>query len=163
MELQERFRNGGFNDGCSGRRRRQKWRFDLCPQMQWRPKYVRISNTALRSMLKKLARSNDDIKETLDTIRREEVLLEDQWEKDFQYWDCFFNLKKVLRQGHRADNTKKRFGNSISTDGIGLSAIVESRKSPLDQSILKLRDKMKESKSLLLFFFFLSGFFCYIW
>ena len=37
-----------------------------------------------RSMLKKLARNNERIKEAFAAIEREEDLLEDQWEKDFQ-------------------------------------------------------------------------------
>jgi transposase len=149
IELQDRFVNGEFEDDRSGgRRRKRKWRFNMCPQMHWRPKYLQISTTALKAMLNKLARSNKDIKETLAAIKREEGLFESQWEKDFQYWDRFFNLRTVLRQVHRVEKTKKRFGNSVSTDGIGVSACIETKKNSLDLSIIRLRDKIKEKKNL---------------
>ena len=100
IELQERFRNGGFNDGCSGRRRKQKWTFELCPQMNWRPKYLSISNTALRYMLGKLARRNDEIKETRDinaAINILNLFLELCHAGTRAWYSCKSSFRKFLR------------------------------------------------------------------
>ena len=53
----------------------------------------------------------------------------------------------MLRHGHRVDSIKKILENSISTDGIGLSAITETRKSHFEEFILELRDTTKELRS----------------
>jgi hypothetical protein len=119
-DLRERWLN---NISTPGVKKKQQWTFSMCPQMNWRPKHIHITSTALKALLEKLARHHPKLKLVLDecTKKQENEDDDDEWSKNFIVWDALFNLNRVMRQKHLADPTALRFANFISTDGVSVS------------------------------------------
>ena len=146
------------------RRKKQKWTFDLCPQKVYRPNYIQISSCALKEMVQDLSKSHPSIKEALEQVTQE--IQEDnahferigiheesdiaKWVTDNRYWSKFFNLKKVLHSAYlhprnflsdQAPN--KRFGNSIKTDGVGMSASLQRKVIGKEEHMCDLNEEIR--------------------
>jgi hypothetical protein len=135
IELQDQFQRGEVSMKKFGKSR---WTFSLVPQMEWRPKHIIISSTALKFLLLHLAKSHTHIKSIilgLDRIEDDSV-----WEKNFRAWDSLFKTKNVLKGTGRRNNGTLRFGNSISTDGVSVSAVTEKMKSHRQCCMIRMSD-----------------------
>lgn len=139
--LQQRFRNGEF-EGKKSILGRQKWTFCLCPQMAWKPKHIHISSTAVKTMVEQLAKKYPYIRKIVDDC----PALDDYTNK-YYYWKSIFNMKRVLKKKHMKDQKKLRFGCSICTDGVSVSAVIDTVKSDLECTIIHLQDDMNYVKA----------------
>ena len=177
-------RRDGQNSESPRQRKQNKWAFDLCPQASFRPKYIPISTTALIAIVKSLSQNDREVKESLDRVKdkikddvsnMEERGIDPESDlgkhlQNFRYWDEFFCLTKVMNKPYpevnaidflikcrdSPDDVHKamRFGNSISTDGYGMSAVVEHLLTGIGREIHAvgckkafLEKKLKDSKN----------------
>jgi len=124
--VQAKFLAGDYEN--SGRHR-NTWLFALCPQMEWRPKHIHISSTALRTMLKDLGKEYTFMNK----------ILEDP--NDTNVWSAVFDLKRVLRNRHQV-----QFGNFIYTDGVGVSCVIQKRKNATECRMIDLQTKISKIK-----------------
>lgn len=152
------------NNSNLRRRKKQKWTFDLCPQKNYRPNYIQISSCVLKEMVQDLSKSHPSIKKALEQVKQQiqddSGLFEQKgidkesdiakWVTDNRYWYKFFNLKKVLHIAYlhprnflsdQAPN--KRFGNSIKTDGVGMSASLQRKKIGKEEDMCDLKEKIR--------------------
>lgn len=173
------------NSESPRQRKQNKWTFDLCPQATFRPKYIPISTTVLISVVKSLARNDGEVRESLDRVKKQIEDDVSNMEargidpesdlgkhlQNFRYWDEFFRLTKVMNKPYPEENAIEflikcrdspgdvskamRFGNSISTDGFGMSAVVEHLLSGIGRRMYDigckkafLDKKLKDSKFL---------------
>lgn len=58
-DLQQKWLNGDDGKRKFGK---SKWTFDLCPQLEWRPKHIQISTTALSKLIKELSKTHSHFK-----------------------------------------------------------------------------------------------------
>jgi hypothetical protein len=153
------------NDNNLRRRKKQKWTFDLCPQKVYRPNYIQISSCVLKEMVQNLSKSHPSIKEALEQVTQE--IQEDnahferlgineesdiaKWVTDNRYWSKFFNLKKVLHSAYLHPHNflsdqapNKRFGNSIKTDGVGMSASLQRKVIGKEEDMCDLKEEIRK-------------------
>ena len=138
-DLQQKFLNGEVSKSTFGR---SKWTFDLCPQLEWRPKHIMISTTALKQLLEDLSKRHTHFKTILSGLS--EVGDEENcaYEKKYQIWDSVFHLKRVLRAKHLRDHRKLRFGCFMSTDGVSVAATIQQRKSKNACEVININDEI---------------------
>lgn len=136
-DLQAKFLAGDTT--YSGSKRKRKWVFSMCPQMTWRPKYIHISTTALKALLQDLSKRHPFMK-TLMSDEPEETT----WESNYAVWNSLFRMKRVLRGKHSRDHSTLRFGNFISTDGVGVSCVMMKKKSPQKCRLISLRSRISQ-------------------
>jgi hypothetical protein len=122
QNIQVRFLAGEFKN--SGRQR-NVWLFSLCPQMEWRPKHIQISTTALKVLLKGLGKEYPFMK-TISELPDDDI------------WKTCFQLHRVVR--------KCTFGNFISTDGVGVSCVTMKKKSPQMCRLIDISSKIYNAK-----------------
>ncbi|KAI8112075.1 hypothetical protein M9434_003399 [Picochlorum sp. BPE23] len=137
-DLQQRFLNGEASNGKFGK---QTWKFNMCPQLSWRPKHIHISTTAVVALLKDMAKKHSHfgrLLRDLGGITDEKYL---SYEKKLRLWSALFKLKKtVLRQRHVNNQNDCRFGCFISTDGVSVAATIQRRKSKAHCDVIRLND-----------------------
>ena len=110
--------------------------------MEWRPKYIQMSTTALQTLLEDLSKRHSHFQSILCALGD----IDDEnssYEKKFQLWNSVFNLKRVLRSKYVKDPTVLRFGSFISTDGVSLAATIQQRKSRDECNVTRIEDEMK--------------------
>ena len=134
-ELHRRWMDGIHTPGI---RKKYSWTFSICPQMQWTPKHIHISTTALKELYRKLSNKYSKLKELHDECLEKSGACGDEWSKKFVFWDSLFNLNRVMRQKHLKDPSNIRFANFISTDGVSVSCGFQKRKSDCEREIQKL-------------------------
>jgi len=132
IELQRRFVEGIERPRGEIRWGKSKWTFAMCPQIDWRPKHIQISTTAIIPLLKDMSKNHSHLKSILDDLNERVVTSEESsHDQKYPFWESLFNMRRVLRPKHMKDRSQLRFGNFISTDGVSVSAVLAKRKSPL--------------------------------
>lgn len=156
---------------------KNKWAFDVCPQASYRAKYMPISNTALQVyLLPLLAKRDEQVEASIQRVKKlhqeDEVFMKRKridpksdlakHLHNFRYWDEFFHLKKVMKDQYPDDprsflemcyhhpdqvTKRKRFGNSISTDGYGTTALLQKPKEGIDKDLYKLSKRIAPLKA----------------
>lgn len=150
-ELQRRFLNGEVSNRNFGR---QAWKFNMCPQLSWKPKHIHISTTAVASLLKDMAKKHSHfgrVLRDLGDIEDEDNDDDIPYEKKLRLWSALFKLKKtVLRQKkekHIKNHNDRRFGCFISTDGVSVAATIQKRKSKARCDVIHLEDDIAYLKT----------------
>ena len=134
-KLQQKFLNGEEKESRFGK---SKWTFDLSPQLDWRPKHIQINTTALRELIKDLAKRHSHFRTILYGLG--EVGDETSaYETKYRLWNSLFNLKRVLRAKHP---TEIRFGCFMSTDGVSVAATIQKRKSKDECAVENINDEI---------------------
>lgn len=123
--------NNNENQGLNRHIGRQNWKFSLCPQLEWRPRHVTISNTAIEALVKRLAKSHSHIKDLLKSLNG-------VGDKKHKLWDTFFNMRRVFRPKHFRDDSQLRYGDSFTTDGVSVGVQVLKKKSDIECRIIAL-------------------------
>ena len=132
FELQRQFMEGVEPPPGETRWGKSKWTFAMCPQIDWRPKHIHISTTAVIQLLEDMSKKHSHLKSILDGLNGRVVASEEaSYDQKYPFWESLLNMKRVLRQKHMEDRSQLRFGNFISTDGVSVSAVMMKRKSPL--------------------------------
>jgi hypothetical protein len=142
--LQEKFFNGEVSKTTFGK---SKWTFDLCPQLEWRPKHIHISTTALNQLLKELSERHSHFKTIVSGLSEVDDDETSAYEKKYQLWNSVFNLNRVLRAKHLRDHKKLRFGCFISTDGVSVAATIQERKSKDVCEVIHIGDEIQFIKA----------------
>ena len=136
------------------KRKKMKWAFALCPVMDYGPKHILLSSTAIKELFKQVAgmtkengqSAHPHIKNLYDSVQAEEKGLgEDapEHERNALYWYALFNLGKSLRRKFKRNPELLRFGNFIATDGVGVSLTILKRKSKVQLELLDLDRKIQ--------------------
>ena len=132
IELQRQFMEGVEPPPGEIRWGKSKWTFAMCPQIDWRPKHIHISTTAVIQLLNDMSKKHSHLKSIIDGLNKRVVASEEaSYDQKYPFWESLFNMKRVLRQKHMKDRSQLRFGNFICTDGVSVSAVMMKRKSPL--------------------------------
>jgi hypothetical protein len=142
-DLQQKWLNGDDGKRKFGK---SKWTFDLCPQLEWRPKHIQISTTALSKLIKELSKTHSHFKTIMSGLSE----VDDDtcsYEKKYQVWSSIFNLKRVLRGKHLTDHRKLRFGCFMSTDGVSVAATIQQRKSNNVCKVIHIGDEIQFIKA----------------
>lgn len=150
--------------------KKMKWTFSLCPVMEYGPKYVHFTTTAIKDLFEELAKKHSHIKEKLEAVEaeakelveakaKEPVETEEsvrakaeelvQLDVDALYWHALFNVKRGLgnKEKYFADTKQLRFANAMSTDGVGVSIHISRRKSEKQCELVALRQEIKEKEA----------------
>jgi hypothetical protein len=127
-------------------RKRRKWTFALCPQHRWRPKHIRITNTGLQMMLHQLSKDSQDpqFTERYKRAVAEAGLHTDTWSKNFVFWNEFFRLDRVLRRKDIDHPSTKRMADSIMTDGVGVSVLIQVLKTQDEFRVCEMKNDLKK-------------------
>jgi hypothetical protein len=133
--LQQQWRDSTIR----GKKKKQKWAFPISPQATFRPQHVRISSTAIKMLFLGLTKDHSHLKTLYEACCRESQGLS-EWEANNKFWNALFDLRKVSRR------TKGRFGNSIETDGVGVSCSFQQRKSEVHCDLIDLRARDRALK-----------------
>lgn len=143
--LQEQFKAGEVQS--SGKRKwgKMKWTFSICPQMNWRPKNIHISSTAIEQLLKDMSKRHSHLKTVLDGIGTSVSDGTPDYERKYDVWSAIFKMGRVLRQKHLSDRSQLRFGNFIITDGVSVSAVMMKKKSNDRCELITLGDNIKHA------------------
>lgn len=139
-DLQQKFLNGETSKSVFGK---SKWTFDLCPQLEWRPKHIHISTTALNQLLRDLSKSHSHFKSIVSGLNDVDDDETCAYETKYRVWNSVFDLKRVLRAKHLRDHTKIRFGCFMSTDGVSVAATIQERKSKDACKVINIGDEIK--------------------
>ena len=132
IELQRQFMEGVEPPPGEIRCGKSKWTFCLCPQIEWRPKHIHVSTTAVIHLLRDLSKKHSFMKQILNELNGHVVVSEGaSHDQKYKIWSALFNMKRVLRPKHLEDRSQLRFGNFIATDGVSVSVCLMKRKSPL--------------------------------
>lgn len=132
IELQRQFMEGVEPPPGEIRWGKSKWTFCLCPQIEWRPKHIHVSTTAVIHLLRDLSKKHSFMKQILNELNGHVVVSEGaSHDQKYKIWSALFNMKRVLRPKHLEDRSQLRFGNFIATDGVSVSVCLMKRKSPL--------------------------------
>jgi hypothetical protein len=134
QKLQQQWR-----EGTLVKKKKQKWAFAICPQAKYRPQHIRISSTALKLLFLQMTNQSSHLKKLYETCCRDSFGLT-EWESNHKFWNALFNLKRVGRR------TRGRFGNSIETDGVGVSCTWDLRKSEEQCKLIDFRKSERELK-----------------
>ena len=130
QRLQQQWREGVIEK----KRKKEKWAFAICPQAMYRPQHIRISSTALKMLFLGMTKHHSHLKTLYETCCRDSHKMT-EWESNYKFWNALFNLKRVGRR------TKGRFGNSIETDGVGVSCTWDLRKDKNQCNLIDLRNQ----------------------
>ncbi len=126
--------------------KKQRWAFAICPQMQWRPKHLLITTTAVKALLEQLAKSHSYMKTLLQECRGSINEEDEEWDINYRYWDALFDLKRIVRKKHQTNPHHLRFGNFIATDGVSVSCVFQKRKSKRECEIETLKSAVSSMK-----------------
>ena len=143
--LQEQFMNGNLSRRERKRWGKSKWTFSMCPQVDWRPKHIGISSTAIAQLLTDLSKKHTHLKSLLDDLKSVSEGVDDEADHDRKYrlWSTLFKMNRVLRQRHQRDRSCMRFGNFISTDGVSVSVVIMKKKSQIQRDMILVGDRVK--------------------
>jgi hypothetical protein len=140
-DLQQRFLNG--EAASNGKFGKQTWKFNMCPQLSWKPKHIHISTTAVVFLLKDMAKKHSHLGHLLHDLGDNTNINDEDisYEKKLRLWSALFKLKKtLLRQRHVNNHNDRRFGCFISTDGVSVAATIQRRKSKARCDVIHLDD-----------------------
>lgn len=144
-QLQEQFKAGVVQSTGKRKWGKMKWTFSMCPQLDWRPKNIHISSTAIEQLLKDMSKKHSHLKTVLDGIGKSVSDDTPDHERKYEIWSALFKMKRVLRQKHLSDRSRLRFGNFISTDGVSVSAVMMKKKSNDRCDLITLGDNIKHA------------------
>ena len=153
-ELQRRFLNGKRSEASNGNFGRQAWKFNICPQLSWKPKHIHISTTAVAFLLKDMAKKHSHfgrLLRDLGDIEDEDSDDDIPYEKKLRLWSVVFKLKKTVlrhkKEKHTKNHNDRRFGCFISTDGVSVAATIQRRKSKARCDVIHLEDDIAYLKT----------------
>lgn len=135
--LQQQWRDGIL--GQKKKKKKQKWAFAICPQAKYRPQHIRISSTAVKMLFLGMTKTHSHLKTLYESCCRGSQGLS-EWESNRMFWNALFDLKRVGKR------FKGRFGNSIETDGVGVSCTFQQRKSEVQCRLIDLRAQERNLK-----------------